>query len=220
VRAPAASASASVSGPDDETTLLQRQLERRAPGDQAAKPGSRGNALAAFHLARQRFQEGERVDMSALAAELGVNRVTLYRWVGSREKLLVEILWSLASPTLERERSRTRKRGAPRVVQIVSRFVAAVLANPGMSRFLAEEGELAMRLLTRRDAGFQPRLIEAVETLLREEVARGTLDIPADLHDVAYTVVRIIESYVYLDRITGEEPDAARAESILGLLLR
>jgi AcrR family transcriptional regulator len=67
--------------------------------------------------------------MSALALELGVNRVTLYRWVGSREKLLVEILWSLAWPTLERERIRTRKRGAPRVVQIVSRFVAAVLDN-------------------------------------------------------------------------------------------
>jgi AcrR family transcriptional regulator len=213
VRAPSASR--------DDTTLLQRQLGRRALGDEkAAPPGSRGNALAAFRLARHRFQEGERVDMSALAAELGVNRVTLYRWVGSREKLLVEILWSLASPTLERERARTRKRGAPRVVQIISRFVAYVLANPGMSRFLAEEGELAMRLLTRRDAGFQPRLIDAVEELLREEVARGTLDLPADLHDVAYTIVRIIESYVYLDRITGEEPDAARAESILGLLLR
>lgn len=158
--------------------------------------------------------------MSSLASELGVNRVTLYRWVGSREKLLVEVLWSLAAPTLERERARTRKRGAPRVVQIISHFIAAVLANPGMSRFLTEEGELAMRLLTWRDAGFQPRLIDAVEQLLREEVARGALDLPVDLHDVAYTIVRIIESYVYLDRITGEEPDAARAESILGLLLR
>jgi AcrR family transcriptional regulator len=204
----------------DGTTLLQRQLERRALGEETAKPGSRGNALEAFRLARRRFLEGGRVDMSSLASELGVNRVTLYRWVGSREKLLVEVLWSLAAPTLERERARTRKRGAPRVVQIISRFIAAVLANPGMSRFLAEEGELAMRLLTWRDAGFQPRLIEAVDELLREEVARGALDLPVDLHDVAYTIVRIIESYVYLDRITGEEPDAARAESILGLLLR
>lgn len=204
----------------DGTTLLQRQLERRALGEEPGKPGSRGNALEAFRLARRRFLEGGRVDMSSLASELGVNRVTLYRWVGSREKLLVEVLWSLAAPTLERERARTRKRGAPRVVQIISHFIAAVLANPGMSRFLAEEGELAMRLLTWRDAGFQPRLIEAVEELLREEVARGALDLPVDLHDVAYTIVRIIESYVYLDRITGEEPDAARAESILGLLLR
>ena len=45
--------------------------------------------------ARRRFQAAERIDMSALAEELGVNRVTLYRWVGSRDRLLVEVIWSL-----------------------------------------------------------------------------------------------------------------------------
>lgn len=194
-------------------TPLQLQLVRGAPED-------RVGALDVFRLARRRFLAGERVDMSALAEELGVNRVTLYRWVGSREKLLVEVLWSLAGPTLEHERDRTSKRGAERIVKIVSGFVAAVLANSGMTRFLAEEGELAMRLLTRRDTGFQPRLIEAVRLLLAEEVQAGTLDLPADLDDVAYTIIRIVESYVYLERITGEEPDARRAESILRLLLR
>jgi hypothetical protein len=33
-------------------------------------------------------------------------------------------------------------------------------------------------------------------------------------------MVRIVESYIYLDLIIGETPDARRAESILGLLLR
>ena len=96
----------------------------------------------------------------------------------------------------------------------------AVLSNPGMSRFLAEEGELAMRLLTRRATGFQPRLIADIRAMLEEETARGELDLPVDLGDVAYTIVRIVESYVYLDRITGEEPDARRAEQVLRLLLR
>jgi len=158
--------------------------------------------------------------MSALAAELGVNRVTLYRWVGSRERLLVEVLWSLATTALERERARASTRGAERIVQIVGGLVRATLANPGMSRFLADEGDLAMRLLTRQDHVFQPRLIDAVEGMLAEEVGRGALELPADLRDVAFTIVRIVESYVYLDRITGEEPDADRAESIIRLLLR
>jgi hypothetical protein len=105
-------------------------------------------------------------------------------------------------------------------VTIVGRFVAAVLSNPGFSRFLAEEGELAMRLLTRRDKDFQPRLIEAVQRLLDEEVAAGRMELPADLHDVAFTMVRIVESFIYLDLITGEQPDAKRAEAILRLLLR
>lgn len=189
------------------------------PGPPSGRAGQ-PDAGVAFGLARRTFLAGERVDMTALAAELSINRVTLYRWIGNRDQLLVEIMWSLALSTLERERARTRKRGAERIVQIVGRFVAAVLSNPGMSRFLAEEGELAMRLLTRRQTGFQPRLMAYVEDLLAEEVRRGRLELSADLHDVAYTIVRIIESYVYLDRITGEEPDARRAESILRLLLR
>jgi hypothetical protein len=197
----------------DELTPLQRQLA----GDRTPV---RPSALDAFRLARRKFLAGERVDMSALAAELGVNRVTLYRWAGSRGKLLVEVLWSLSAQTLERERMRAEGRGAERIAQIVSGFVATVLSSAGTGRFMAEEGERAMRLLTRRDTGFQPRLIDAIEALLAEETVRGNLELPADLHDVAYTIVRIVESYVYLDRITGEEPDPRRAQSILRLLLR
>lgn len=158
--------------------------------------------------------------MSALALELGVNRVTLYRWMGSREKLLVEVIWSLAVKTLRNEVKRSRRTGSERIVAIVGRFVAATLSNSGFARFLADEGELAMRLLTRRDMDFQPRLIAAVQELLEEEVAAGRMDLPAELHDVAYTMVRIIESYIYLDLINGEPPDAKRAEAILRLLLR
>ena len=158
--------------------------------------------------------------MTGLADQLGVNRVTLYRWVGTREALLVEIIWSLAERTLDDLRDEVDATGGERVVQVVSRFVDAVLSNPGMSRFLRDEGELAMRLLTRRDAGFQPRLIADFRGMLEEETERAALDLPADLGDVAYTIVRIVESYVYLDRITGEEPDARRAEQVLRLLLR
>jgi hypothetical protein len=43
--------------------------------------------------------------------------------------------------------------------------------------------------------------------------------LPADLDEVAYVIVRLIESYTYLDLITGEAP-ARRAEPILRLLLR
>jgi hypothetical protein len=89
-----------------------------------------------------------------------------------------------------------------------------------MQRWLADEGESAMRLLTRSEPGFQPRLIAAVRQLLTEEAENGTLELDADLDEVAYVIVRLIESYTYLDLITGEQPDARRAEPILRLLLR
>ena len=194
-------------------TKLQRDLagaaERRRP-----------TPLDAFRLARRKFLAAERIDMSALADELGVNRVTLYRWVGSREQLLVEVVWSLGQRTLEKVDRGVRATGSERVVRIVTRFLSDVISNAGMRRWLADEGELAMRLLTRHDTDFQPRLIDAIHELLVEETDAGRLDLPVDLREVAYVIVRLIESYTYLDLITGEQPDARRAEPVLRLLLR
>ena len=158
--------------------------------------------------------------MSALAAELGVSRVTLYRWVGSRDRLLVEVIWSLARRTLDTIEAEADDAGPERVVRVVTRFLDDVISNEGMRRWLAEEGELAMRLLTRHDTDFQPRLIDAMHDLLTEQAEAGALDLPVDLREVAYVIVRLIESYTYLDLITGEKPDARRAEPILRLLLR
>jgi AcrR family transcriptional regulator len=194
-------------------TRLQRELANEAAP-------RRPTPLDAFLLARRKFLAAERIDMSALADELGVNRVTLYRWVGSREQLLVEVVWSLAARTLEKVDARVRAKGAERIVRVVTRFLEDVISNEGMRRWLAEEGELAMRLLTRHDTDFQPRLIDAIHTLLREETDAGRLDLPVELHEVAYVIVRLIESYTYLDLITGEQPDARRAEPVLRLLLR
>jgi AcrR family transcriptional regulator len=171
-------------------------------------------------LAREKFLSPERVDMSTLADELGVNRVTLYRWFGSRDRLLVEVVWSLASEMLAEAQRATRGRGSDRIVRVVGRFLDGVIGSPGWRRWLEEEGDHAMRLLTRRETDFQARLIAAIEDLLRAETASGALDVPVDLHDLAYVIVRLIESYTYLDLITGERADARRAEPILRMLLR
>ncbi|HET8948877.1 MAG TPA: QsdR family transcriptional regulator [Solirubrobacteraceae bacterium] len=177
---------------------------------------TRPTASDAFRLARRRWLAGERVDMSAMAIELDVNRVTLYRWIGSRETLLVEIVWGLAERTLAAVSDEIGGRGAERVIAVITRFTEVVIASAGMQRWLAEEGELAMRLLTRSDRGFQPRLIDWVDGLLERE----QVELDADRREVAYVIVRVIESYTYLDLILGERPDARRAESILRLLLR
>jgi AcrR family transcriptional regulator len=186
------------------TTPLRRQLA----GEEV---GRRPAALDAYLAARRRFLAGERVDMTSVAAELGVNRVTLYRWVGSREQLLVEIVWGLARRTLDDIVAADRG-GDGHEVRILMAFLEATLAHPGMQRWLTEEGESAMRLLTRHDTDFQPRLIAAVEELID----------PADpdRHEVAYALVRVIESYTYLDLITGERPEAGRAEPIFRRLLQ
>jgi AcrR family transcriptional regulator len=196
-----------------EATVLERQLQEGAPP-------ARATALDAFKLARRKFLAGERIDMGSVAAELGVNRVTLYRWVGTREKLLAEVIWSTTKRTLEIQREHADATGGERIAQILSGFVDATITNPGWRRLLAEEGELTMRLLTRSDGGFQRRIIGAFRDLLAEEADAGRLDLPVDLDDLAYALVRIAESYVYRELITGEQPDARGAEQVMRLLLR
>ena len=195
-------------------TELQRQLRQGAPGRRAV-------ALDALALGKRRFLQGERVDMGRLAQDLGVNRATLYRWVGTREQFLVEILWSLAEHALSTELTRVEAEDAPgnRVARLLSGFVRIVLANPGMRQLQRDEGELAFRLLTLARYGFEPRFVRLVQRLLAEDAAAGRLNTPAPVEDLAYTAVRVVESYVHRAAITGEEPDADRASRVLHVLL-
>lgn len=176
--------------------------------------------MNAFRLAGGIWLSGQRIDMSAIARELDVNRVTLYRWVGSREQFLVELIWSFTTKTLRDLDEECSETGGERIVRVVTGFLDAVINNPGMKAWLAAEGESAMRLMTRSETDFQPRLAAWIEDALRQESEAGELDLPAELSEVAYVIEQLIESYAYLDLITGEEPDARRAEPILRMLLR
>lgn len=181
---------------------------------------ARPRAADALRLGRRRFLAPERIDMGVLAEELGVNRVTLYRWFGSRDDFIVEVVWSLALRTFDYVERKVRVKGAERIVAVVVGFLDTIINNTGVRRWLAEDGEHAMRLLTSPRTNFQRRLIDAVHQMLTEEADAARLELPVDLHELAYVIVRVIESYTYLDLITGEQPDAGRAEPILRMLLR
>lgn len=180
---------------------------------------SRPTPEDAFRAARRIWFGGGRVDMSALAVQLGIGRVTLYRWVGGREKLLVEVVWDIADRWLRAVDEEVDATGGERIVQIVVGFLDGIIRSPAMRTWLRDEGEYAMRLLTRTQTGFQPRLIGAMHELLEQESRAGALDVPVDRRELAYVIVRMIESYTYLDLITGEEPEARRAEPVLRMLL-
>jgi AcrR family transcriptional regulator len=192
-------------------TALQQQL---------AGGSARPSALDAFKRARRTFLDGRRVDMGTLAADLRVNRATLYRWVGSREALLCEILWSLTSRSVENRLEQLEPGPGSRVTPLMTGFVRDCTENLGMRRLLDEEGELALRLITMSSGGFQPRFIALVRRLLAEDLESGRLRSQVPLDDLAFAVVRIVESFVHRRIITGEEPDADGAGRVLGALLR
>lgn len=187
----------------------------------AARSTRRITATDAFALARKRWLSGQRVDLGALAAELGIARATMFRWVGSRELLLGEILWSVCAPALTRAEQQTDSnlQGAARVAAICANAIRVMMDFVPLRRFLDEQPEYALRLLTSKAGPVQARVIAAVQVLLQREVSTGALRAALALDTLAYLVVRIAESFVYAEIISGQTVDVRDAGLAIELLL-
>ncbi|MET8996156.1 QsdR family transcriptional regulator [Amycolatopsis sp. NPDC004169] len=172
-----------------------------------------------FELAREWFLAGRRVDMGELAQARSISRATLHRRVGSRDLLLGEILWSLSEVTIAHLWPSCVGRGAAGVADFVSGYVRFANDSPPFRDFLRREPERALRLLTTRASVCQRRTTEKLVTLLEGEVDAGRLEPPLPVPDLAYLLVRIGESFVYTDVITGDAPDAAKAHAAVTALL-
>ena len=157
-------------------------VTRRATKLQAAlaDPGEPEDSgpLRALRLGIRTFMARERIDMSAMARQLDINRATLYRWVGSREQFLVEMIWQLTLNSLNRLEEEANSTGPDRIVDVTIEFADQVIANPGMKHYLATEGEAAMSLLTRSETGYQPRLIAWIEDSIDRQVSAGNMNLP------------------------------------------
>jgi AcrR family transcriptional regulator len=185
-------------------------------------PVVRSDAARAYSLARGRLLAGERIDVQQLAAELGVDRSTLFRWVGSRDQLVSQILHELGQKMLTRVCRRARAdghTGAPLIAEALGGFADALITAPFFRTYLRREPERALRLLTTNASFIQREMIGAVERLLDEEVDPAALSYPMPTHDLAYLVIRIGESFIYTDLITGGVPDSGNARTALLALL-
>jgi AcrR family transcriptional regulator len=181
--------------------------------------GAHPHAREAVRLARRAFLAGERIDAQRIAAELGVDRTTLFRWVGNRDQLLVAVLTSLADPTLRNAAAAAPGCGPERIGRILRDFSQALIDAPYYRSFLQRDTERALRLITTKASPLQQHVVGAVERLLAEECGRGHLAASIPLGDLAYLVVRIAESFIYADLLTGDPPDAAKVELAVAALL-
>ena len=179
------------------------------------------SALRAFREARHTFIAGSRIDMGALATSLGVDRTSLFRWVGNRDRLLSEILWSLAVPTLDAAAAAAAPSGAARIVDVLDRFTADLIEAPYFRAFLTREPARALRLLTTTESDVQSRFVGRVTELVDRERVAGAFDpTPLSAEELARLLVRISESFTYADLISGETPDPARARATFEYVLR
>jgi AcrR family transcriptional regulator len=163
---------------------------------------------------------GRRVDMRALAAELGIARPTLYRWTGPREQLLSDVLSSLNDEIFERAKAdHPKHEGAKRLLAIYRQHVGALVEAEPLRCFLRRETRFALHVLTASAGSVQRRMVASLAELYREEERAGGFRprVAPDL--LAYAVVRLTEGFIYNDALGTVEPAVDRAAQIVALML-
>ncbi|MEA2152773.1 MAG: hypothetical protein QOI18_1006 [Solirubrobacteraceae bacterium] len=192
---------------------MTQALPRR-PGRPAA--ATREAALA---LATERFFLAQRIDIQAIARELGLARATMHRWFQTREALLGELLATLAEQRLREIRAVVPGGGARALLETFDRFNREVAATRGMRFLLAQEQERALRILTSSGGIVQPRVVGAIEAVIAEEVQAGRYMPAVAPNALAYAIVRLGEAFLYSDAIVGIRGDTERLREIEGALL-
>jgi AcrR family transcriptional regulator len=187
-------------------------------------PGRRGRPAAATReaalaLATERFVAAQRIDIQAIARELGLARATMHRWFQTREALLGELLATLAEQRLQAIRAEVPGGGARALLETADRFNREVAATRGMRFLLAQEQERALRILTSSGGIVQPRVVAAVEDVIVAEVRAGRYAPLVAPNALAYAIVRLGEAFLYSDAIVGIRGDTARLREIEAALL-
>lgn len=170
-------------------------------------------------LARQWFIASKRIELQKLAAELGISRATAYRWAGSAELLVGQVLASLVDDTFKQVMRRTKSTGSERVVEVLERSMRYAYAFKPLQQLLAKDAQLGLKIVSSMHSPVQANTIANVQQLLEEEIDAGHLCVPVPPEEMAYALTRIVGSFLYANLITGAAPEFENASRILKLVL-
>ncbi|WP_405181245.1 QsdR family transcriptional regulator [Nocardia sp. NBC_01377] len=192
----------------------QRHPSTRSPGRPAS--ATREQVL---DLTRRSFLAGERVDVQAIAAELGLSRASIYRWFGSRDGLLGAMLVDEHQRMLDRADVKRRTRGAARVLEVYGRLVRWESDNEPFRRYFEHEPMSGLRILTASDGPVQPKIVAAIEDLIGRAMTEDGYQPSLEPSLLAYSLVRLGEAFLYNDRAAGIRGDVDRLRQVVTVLL-
>lgn len=155
------------------------------------------NPLDAFKLARKAWVNGERVSIGKIAQELDVSRVTIYRWVGSRDRLIEEILWSLAQPLFQDCIKKTPGTGVDHIVGVHRRLMIKMAHFDPMVQYIRQYPVAAIKLQSAAPQFSHGRLIKAAALHMQQQIDDGFLQIPIPAEQMAEMIVVTNGSLLY-----------------------
>jgi AcrR family transcriptional regulator len=169
--------------------------------------------------AMARYLRGRRVDVQAIAGELGVGRTTIYRWFGSREQLIGEVLAAAAAPLIDDARAQAGGEGGPALLDTFDRLNRSLVEARALRQFVERERAAAVRIITSGTGVAQRRMVERITALIEAEVRAGTYDPPVEPATLAYAIVRLAEAFLFNDAAAGMRGDVARLREVEAALL-
>jgi AcrR family transcriptional regulator len=192
-----------------------RQVQgRRSPG---RPPGATRDEVVA--AARRRFRRRERVDVVALCAELGLGRVTVYRWFGSREGLLSEVLAAETEEVFATARRRAQGTGAQRLLDVFDDVNRVFAGSAALRHFVRTEPQAARRTVLSTTGAVHERCVALVAQAVEEEVRTGAYVPAVDVGTLAYAIERLAVAFLYDDDGTDVRGDVDRLREVEAALL-
>ncbi|MGW6422393.1 QsdR family transcriptional regulator [Nocardia sp. NPDC055053] len=193
---------------------MKRAEGSRAPGRPAsASPEDVLKAAVAMFLA------GKRLDVNAIATELGVARASIYRWFGSRDGLLGAAIAHQLERTVAYADRHARGVGGERLGEVLDRTIHLLVEDDSLRTYFDNESTAALRLVTRSDGLVHQAAVAIVEKLIEQAETHGYRP-PIDSATLAYALVRLWEAFLYNDAVAGFRGDVERLQTVQSALLR
>jgi AcrR family transcriptional regulator len=166
-----------------------------------------------------RYLRGRRIDVQAIAAELGLGRTTVYRWFGSREGLIGEVLNLAYDGLVDEARAKARGRGGAKLLDIFDRLNRSLADAPALQQFVEQEREVALRIITSSGGSAQPHNVARIVAVIEDEVRAGNYEPPVDPGTLGYAIVRLAEAFLFNDAAAGMRGDVDRLREVEAAIL-
>jgi AcrR family transcriptional regulator len=184
----------------------------------ADPPAVAATPLDALALARKRFLANEPLDMSSMAAELGVSRATLHRWVGTRLELLAEVAVELCERSLRTAVEESRPaQGTALLVAAFTQFAGYPATRRLMTEHFERESGRSVRALVDPEGLVRPRLLAVFQDLI---VAQTNWPVDDGLATVSDAALRLVESHLWLGCLVGRRLDVPLLRAQLELVFK